>query len=561
MKILLVSDGPFHTTGYGTQIDVLSRKMAADGHKVFVYAPGAFHFAETSWADGITVLGGWGGDRWGNEGLINYLLWLTPDVVITWLDCQGLTAYGWTPVPTIMWAPIDTTPIPMGEVGILNRAAHLLSPSRWGQEVLASQGLESTYVPCGLDTDLFDIDDEARKRWRAAQTPPIAESTFLVGMVGLNSGSPDRKGYGYALDIMRRFMDAYPDEDIQFYLHTNAEGDQGAINLLELRTTLGLGGVMHFPPPRLPFGAAAGYMRDMYNGFDVFLHTSLTEGFGLPVIEAQSCGTPAVVNAATSISELVMNGGKAKPLTDMWVNTTTKIFVPDVSAMLKKLEKEYRRWKEDAPEKRLRRRKAIRATTLRFNWDDVYERYWRPVLADIPAPVTWDDGPRKLMLGAGGSAKQDKEQGFVTHDLDKFSPDIDVAHDLTIFPWPWDDDSFDYVQMVDVIEHLRPHLVQTVDELWRITAPDGYVAIHTCEAGSWQLMTDPTHVRGFTLDSFDYFDPDTDWGRTYTYSTRQWKLCMKTVDSSGLLFVLQPRKEKKEDARSETIREIATAIS
>lgn len=43
----------------------------------------------------------------------------------------------------------------------------------------------------------------------------------------------------------------------------------------------------------------------LYNSADVFLHTSEYEGFGLPILEAMSCGVPVVVSNRASIPEVV----------------------------------------------------------------------------------------------------------------------------------------------------------------------------------------------------------------------------------------------------------------
>jgi glycosyltransferase involved in cell wall biosynthesis len=44
------------------------------------------------------------------------------------------------------------------------------------------------------------------------------------------------------------------------------------------------------------------------NTFDCLLQPSNSEGFGLPIIEAQSCGVPVIVNNWTSMPELVKDG-------------------------------------------------------------------------------------------------------------------------------------------------------------------------------------------------------------------------------------------------------------
>mgnify|MGYP005833938181 CR=1 FL=1 len=47
----------------------------------------------------------------------------------------------------------------------------------------------------------------------------------------------------------------------------------------------------------------------LYSGADVFVFPSDYEGFGLPALEAISCGTPAVVTEAGSLPEIVGEGG------------------------------------------------------------------------------------------------------------------------------------------------------------------------------------------------------------------------------------------------------------
>jgi glycosyltransferase involved in cell wall biosynthesis len=47
----------------------------------------------------------------------------------------------------------------------------------------------------------------------------------------------------------------------------------------------------------------------LYSAADVFVFPSDYEGFGLPVLEAISCGTPAVVTEAGSLPEIVGEGG------------------------------------------------------------------------------------------------------------------------------------------------------------------------------------------------------------------------------------------------------------
>lgn len=47
----------------------------------------------------------------------------------------------------------------------------------------------------------------------------------------------------------------------------------------------------------------------LYNACDVFVYPSLYEGFGLPPLEAMSCGTPVITSDISSIPEVVGDGG------------------------------------------------------------------------------------------------------------------------------------------------------------------------------------------------------------------------------------------------------------
>lgn len=50
-------------------------------------------------------------------------------------------------------------------------------------------------------------------------------------------------------------------------------------------------------------------MPYVYSACDLFVHTSEHEGFGLPVLEAMACGCPVVSSNATSLPEVIGNGG------------------------------------------------------------------------------------------------------------------------------------------------------------------------------------------------------------------------------------------------------------
>jgi SAM-dependent methyltransferase len=103
--------------------------------------------------------------------------------------------------------------------------------------------------------------------------------------------------------------------------------------------------------------------------------------------------------------------------------------------------------------------------------------------------------------------------------------EIDVAWDLNKVPWPWGDGDFDEIHAMSVLEHLDIDLVQSIDECWRILAPGGTLRVRL---PYWQhelTWRDPTHRRGYTMSTFDLFDPSTTMGAEYGfYTERKWKI-------------------------------------
>ena len=143
-----------------------------------------------------------------------------------------------------------------------------------------------------------------------------------------------------------------------------------------------------------------------------------------------------------------------------------------------------------------------------------------------------------LNLGCGSSPLP----GFVNVDIVE-GEGIDAA-DLSK-PWPWPDDSVDYVYASHVIEHL-PDKIHTMNELWRVLRNGAAALIHvptTEGSGAWQ---DPTHVSFWNRRSFLYFEDGSPYreGFASSYGIRaklrtQWEAMTPTPDGPQLSMLLQ----------------------
>lgn len=159
---------------------------------------------------------------------------------------------------------------------------------------------------------------------------------------------------------------------------------------------------------------------------------------------------------------------------------------------------------------------------------------------DPPAMADYIHGESiRISLGAG----TEPEEGFVNVDIVSL-PGIDVVHNLMHFPYPFADNSANYIKAKDLIEHLATHLhdgrstiLAFIEECYRILEPGGTLWIQTPGHNADFLWIDPTHVRGFDVRSMDFFDPETDFGRsTGFYSDAKFKVKATELENKNLQF-------------------------
>jgi len=106
----------------------------------------------------------------------------------------------------------------------------------------------------------------------------------------------------------------------------------------------------------------------------------------------------------------------------------------------------------------------------------------------------------KLNLGCG----EHKKEGFINVDWSNLTHP-DVVHDLNVLPYPFTDDSFDYIEAFHVLEHLdKPFPVMR--ELHRILKPGGTLRIKVPHFS--RGFTHAEHAHGFDITFPLYFNSD-----------------------------------------------------
>ena len=106
----------------------------------------------------------------------------------------------------------------------------------------------------------------------------------------------------------------------------------------------------------------------------------------------------------------------------------------------------------------------------------------------------------KLEIGCGQFKKELKQEDTIYLDIRPFE-NIDIVRDIEK-GLPFADETFEYIKAHHVMEHLKD-LIFVMNECWRVLKPGATLDIEVpVGQNAW---IDPTHIRGFTVNSFNFF--------------------------------------------------------
>lgn len=127
-----------------------------------------------------------------------------------------------------------------------------------------------------------------------------------------------------------------------------------------------------------------------------------------------------------------------------------------------------------------------------------------------PAQAVQQAAPRRLNLGCG----TDIRPGWVNLDCARL-PGVDVVHDLSCLPLPFEAGQFSSICAKDVLEHLD--YIPLLKELHRILQVGGTLEIQVPHFTSASNYIDPTHKRQFSIRTFEFFVASSEFGRGYYF--------------------------------------------
>jgi len=391
LRLLVDSDRITGTSAYSKVTYELCTRSVKLGYKVAHIPMGNANRMGKQYYRDVLIYPS-GKDTWNEDVIVDVYVDWHADMLITLKEPWVFRhIYRWS----LTWVPyaiIDHSPVSPLITSKLHTAFRILVPSRFCMRELVQAGFSSSiirYVPHGVRTDLYKPLDKKKCK----QIFYLNPDHFVVGIVAMNRA---RKQIPRMLRTYKRFLELNPDVKSTLMLWTNVYpakqpeqpttgvADVG-VHLLPEIERLGLGNHVHFPDWRdveklggLPeYDPQTGWdMPHLYNSFDVLLFTTGGEAFGLPLIEAQSCGVPVVTTDYAGAPEQVGAGLTVKVADWDVINTPgTRYALVDIDEAAEALTKIM-----NADSEKLARK--ARKFAERYDWKNIIQRYLKPFLQE-----------------------------------------------------------------------------------------------------------------------------------------------------------------------------------
>lgn len=315
MRIAILSDSVTIPTGYRNQASQLAKYLQSKGHEIFylanAYAGSNIDSLKLEGGEefNFKIFGHQMQDQYFHMTMSYLLKKYKIDRFIILLDTFML--YPWflnvdtSPAKTFFWFPTDGGGgLPDDCQKILQKINQPVAMSRFGQkQVKDYYNLNSAFIPHGVNSDSFyPLSDQERLNLKVRFG---LKNKFVIGVVARNQ---PRKNLDRTIKSMRLIADKIPNAVLFLHLDPNDPAQQlfkiqSLVQKYNLENRVFYSGMNAFQ------GFPQSEMNNVYNAMDVFFLTTSGEGFGVPIIEAMSCGIPVVATDYTTTQELVKDNG------------------------------------------------------------------------------------------------------------------------------------------------------------------------------------------------------------------------------------------------------------
>jgi glycosyltransferase involved in cell wall biosynthesis len=386
--VSVLSNSPYLPTGYGIQAGYLVDRLKRDGVDVAALSnfglDGTNNVLKTPYGEIPHYARGF--EPYSNDVIaMNHAHHTSnankasktalKDVLVTLYDVWVFKGKAYDSINQIAsWTPLDHITIPPDVLKWLQKSNVLpIAMSPHGKRQMEENGLECEYVPHAVDTKVMKptatVNGVNTRKFMG-----VEEDDFIVGMNAANKASGMLHRKAFAENIMAFSIFAKNRPDAKLYLHTDPFGGAGGWNLLNLCESLGLRQEQVIFPDVADYryGISQEVLAGFYTAMDVMLTPSFGEGFGVPTIEAQSCGTPVIGSNWAATPDLVSEDCylvDGQPAWDAGQNAWWQ--TPSIPAITNALEAAYAK-------KGQKSQKSI-DFARQFDVDTVWSNQWLPL--------------------------------------------------------------------------------------------------------------------------------------------------------------------------------------
>ena len=377
LRIHWNSNGVMAHSGYSTQTKLIVYGLLKAG---FSIAHTAFYGLEGGCVtiDGLKVYPKIG-EMWGSDAMLYHGEDYKADVNVSFQDAWPLNPEMMKQVKRwIAYVPIDSSPVHPQVFERLKLAWKVITFAEFGRKSLADKGMSSNLIYHGVDTETYKPMDKEECR----KTFGLPKKDYWFGMVSANKDNPPRKSFQEVLDAFAEFKKTHPESAI--LMQTQVSNPSG-FPLRDYIAYLGLqNDVFFISDYQSMFKLDSEGMAKLFNCFDCLLCPSQSEGFGLPIIEAQSCGVPVITTDWTAMTENIIDqktGYLVKVSAKRWTAGNCYFGIPDTKDLQEKMEKVYKSDRKKMGE-------AARNYILdKYDFDKVLLPKWIKFFEDVESEV------------------------------------------------------------------------------------------------------------------------------------------------------------------------------
>jgi len=324
--ILWMSDNALNCTGYANQSFNIMNFLSEDYNTHYL----AHNYVGYSIPPGLTLkdgtkfnftLHGCGKEAYCKDMMIPKIKELNADffgiLLDTFMLYPWLNQMDFAPAKSFFYFPSDGgAGVPLGCDSILRKMNFSVAMSKYAQkQVKDYYNIECHHIPHGVDCDVFYPLTTAERQKLKHETIAymmdganysairgVLSDKFVIGVVARNQG---RKMLDRTFKAMYYIKQMIPSAVL--FMHTDPFDAAGVFNMGELINRYGLQGKVFFSGMNFFKGFDYKQMNDVYNVMDVFFLTTSGEGWGIPTVEAMSCGVPPVITDYTSTKEILID--------------------------------------------------------------------------------------------------------------------------------------------------------------------------------------------------------------------------------------------------------------